>query len=307
MSTLLTIRFIQGFAVSGIGTMTRALVVDCYEDSQFKKMSSYLTLAWATGPVLSPVLGGYLQHHLDWQAPFYFLTIYSAMLIVLISFMPEPSLEKQSINVNKIIINYKTVLSHPMFWGWIIMSILFYSFIVIFGVVGSFLVQTVLGYSAVTYGHVALSLGLVWFAGNLLNRFSIHFRAARLIPMVIFYTLIANIITVVLASSLKMSLYTMVIPILFITLGASFLFSYSYSGTLSLFKHIAGTVSALMGAVLATGTGIISSLASILRTHNQVSMVLCYFGFVVVIAITYFLLVHPQLKKDEPCKTLTEE
>jgi hypothetical protein len=62
-----------------------------------------------------------------------------------------------------------------------------------------------------------------------------------------------------------------------------------------------------MGAVLATGTGIISSLASILRTHNQVSMVLCYFGFVVVIAITYFLLVHPQLKKDEPCKTLTEE
>ena len=50
------------------------------------------------------------------------------------------------------------------------MLAIIYAQLILFNVVGPFLIQTVLGESPIVFGRVALSLGVAWFLGSLANR-----------------------------------------------------------------------------------------------------------------------------------------
>jgi DHA1 family bicyclomycin/chloramphenicol resistance-like MFS transporter len=46
-----------------------------------------------------------------------------------------------------------------------------YAYLVLFNVLGPFLIQVVLHQSAIVFGQIALCLGIAWFLGTLANRF----------------------------------------------------------------------------------------------------------------------------------------
>ncbi|SFT91141.1 hypothetical protein SAMN05444141_104384 [Pseudovibrio denitrificans] len=58
---IIALRAAQGTLVAFSAVGARAIVADCYESSERFKTANWMTIAWVTGPILSPALGGYLQ------------------------------------------------------------------------------------------------------------------------------------------------------------------------------------------------------------------------------------------------------
>ena len=113
---LLFLRLLQGIFAAGIGVIARALLTDAFTGKTLKKYASYITFAWAIGSIFSPYLGGYLQHYFGWQAVFYFLSIYSTTVFLLVAiFLRETIPNRHRFQLPVITKNYKHVLTHKIF------------------------------------------------------------------------------------------------------------------------------------------------------------------------------------------------
>ena len=153
-------RLVQGIAIAGPGIAAKACLSDCFSGKALQKVSTYVGIAWSGGPILAPAIGGYLQHYLGWHACFYFLAGYSLLILVITcAFLPETKREKEPLHLKAISLNYMKVLNHPVFIGCLICSGVIYSMMAVFNVMGPFIIQTSLHYSAIQFGHIAFSTG----------------------------------------------------------------------------------------------------------------------------------------------------
>lgn len=145
---LLGLRFIQGVSVAFCLVSMRAVIPDLFEGAAFKRMVNYMTMAWSLGPITAPAIGGYLQALFDWQGPFYFLAGYGAVLLILaVVYIPETIPKKTPFKFGSIITNSARMLRSKGYVLSMIYTGLLYAMLVLFGVVASFLMQDVLGYS----------------------------------------------------------------------------------------------------------------------------------------------------------------
>jgi DHA1 family bicyclomycin/chloramphenicol resistance-like MFS transporter len=81
---LILMRFVQGLGVAAPGVLARAIASDSFDSERLPHITNYITLAWALGPIVAPLIGGYLQHVFGWKAIFYFLTAYGCIVLLLI-------------------------------------------------------------------------------------------------------------------------------------------------------------------------------------------------------------------------------
>jgi multidrug resistance protein len=172
ITALILIRFVQGLGVAAPGVLARAIASDSYESDRLPAVTNYITLAWALGPILAPLIGGYLQHAFGWKAVFYFLTAYGCLALALVCFLlPETNPRRHPLSVKTLLHDYRIVLASPVFVGCALVLSIIYAYLILFNVVGPFLIQVVLHESPLVFGRVALCLGIAWFLGSLANRF----------------------------------------------------------------------------------------------------------------------------------------
>jgi MFS family permease len=156
--------------------------------------------------------------------------------------------------------------------------------------VGPFLIQVTLNYSAVTYGYIALSLGLAYFIGNCINRVIINY----LPPLKIFFVamicaLIITIFFVVLGWLFTLNLYVILIPVLPLFFVKGFITPNAMGRLASLFPHLAGTASAMYGLISAGGVFFITTLAATFATNTQMPLAFLYL-ITVLVCLTLFIL-----------------
>lgn len=278
ITVLMGIRFIQGIAVSAPGVLSRAIASDSFSPEELPPIINYITIAWATGPILAPVIGGYLQAYFNWHAPFYFLALLSGLnLILVLAFLPETIKERHPLKFTVLLGHYKTVLSHRIFISLTIMLAIFYAFLILFNVVGPFLIQSVLGYSPITFGHMALCLGLAWFLGSVLNRLMIRrvaFRTLVLAALIAICLIALGMLT--LAYLGRFNLLVLVLPTALMLIAASIAFTNCFATCVRLFPKIAGTASSAMGCLFVGGAALAGILATLLKTQNQIPLSIAY-------------------------------
>ena len=171
ISMLILMRFVQGLGVAAPGVLARAIASDSFDSDRLPQVTNYITLAWALGPIIAPLIGGYLQHVFGWKAVFYFLTAYGCVVLLLIYFLlPETNPHRHELRPDTLLEQYKAVFASPIFLGCAFVLAIIYAQLILFNVIGPFLIQTVLGESPIVFGRVALSLGAAWFLGSLANR-----------------------------------------------------------------------------------------------------------------------------------------
>ncbi len=79
VESLIGIRILQGAGgCTGI-VLGRAIIRDVYDRRKAASMIGYVTMAYALGPMVAPMLGGYLQEMFGWRAQFYFLAAIGAV------------------------------------------------------------------------------------------------------------------------------------------------------------------------------------------------------------------------------------
>ncbi len=286
---LMLLRVFQGIFAAGIGVVVRAIVADCFSGKMLEKHLSYLALFWAIGPIFSPYLGGYLQHHFGWHAAFYFLAAYTFITsLLVICLLPETAAVRHSFQVKVIIKNYRHVFLHPAFIGGTVICGLTYGLITMYNVIGPFLVQSALKYSPIVYGHIALFLGIAWLAGNVICRTIIVKPAAS---TYILFSLIAGIFIALLLLGLAVfgpfNLWTTVTPPLLLFVCGGIIYVYCFSRCLAQFPDIAGTASAAMGCIFSMIAGVVSGIAGSLRAETLLPLALSYLAALSIALICY--------------------
>lgn len=98
--------FIVGRVLFSLGATAGLQVIytmigDLYVPPKSIKIASYMTLTFAISPSISTTIGGFLTQYIGWESCFYFLLLYSAVLLYLCKSLPE-TLETRDVNALKI-------------------------------------------------------------------------------------------------------------------------------------------------------------------------------------------------------------
>ncbi|HEV2614572.1 MAG TPA: multidrug effflux MFS transporter [Gammaproteobacteria bacterium] len=274
---LLFLRFIQGAALGAMVAPMRSVIPDLFEGDDYHKMMTYMVMAWSIGPIIAPAIGGYLQHYFGWKANFYFLGSYSAVgFLLILFFLPETSTHRHRFHLGDIFQRNLTILSNRMYIRNVIMNGLLYSILILFSTVGPFLIQTVLHYSAIQFGHIALLIGLAWFLGTMTNRFLIAAPQDQKIKFSLSAMLIISLSMVFAAIAHPMNLFIIALPVFLLAWCAGFLFPTYVSQAISLFPTMTGSANSLFGAVAFSIAGLGSALGALLKSGTQLPLALTF-------------------------------
>lgn len=289
INIFLICRLMQGIAMGAMHLSARAVMFDSAKDTV--KVANYGSITYALGPIVAPVLGGYLQHYFGWHASLWFLFIYTIIIVSLfIRFIPETLVNKRQLNLHEFLVGYKVVLSSTKFWYGAICLGLVYSNLVIFNIASPFLVEVTLKYSEIISGYIGLLMGIGWLVGGVINRILI-----AIIPHDISgkikckYSLIAALIMsllMLLFSFITLNLYVLIIPMFFITMCGAIILPIYFSMNIRLFPKFSGTFGALTGAMLFIISAFATVTGSVLKFKNQVP--LSFLIFIIVISIFLF-------------------
>lgn len=77
---LLGLRVIQGLAGGAGMIVSRAVIRDCYEGAEAHRFMAQVAMVSGLGPVLAPIVGGWLHVGFGWRGPFLFLGLLGAAL-----------------------------------------------------------------------------------------------------------------------------------------------------------------------------------------------------------------------------------
>jgi len=291
---ILLLRFVQGFMVGFFAVAQRAIIVDIYKHEEHKlhSMIGYITLVWSIGPIIAPVIGGYLQHLFNWQANFIFLVLYAIIVLCLVLiFVPETLQHKTSISLSYLFTSYMTILGNRSYnYGYICNGLL-YLMIISFSTIGAFLVQVKMGYSSVVFGYCALLLGGSWFFGQILNKMLHRYSIQQKI-------LSASLINVVIAiiallwSQVSFNLLQLVLPLMFLNVSASVVFANYFIRNSTMFPKYAGNAGSLQGA----GLLIVSSIGGFMVNHFVPTTSASYLIFVYLLITLLTLLITRRIK-----------
>jgi DHA1 family bicyclomycin/chloramphenicol resistance-like MFS transporter len=112
------LRTVQGLVV-GLGQiLCRAVIRDLYSGEAAQKMIAHTSMLQSVGPIVLPMLGGWLTWMWGWRAVFAFLSAAGVMLLMVYARnLPEslPPARRQAMRLNSLWRNYRTVLGSPWF------------------------------------------------------------------------------------------------------------------------------------------------------------------------------------------------
>ncbi len=271
---LLMARLLQGLTLGAVAVIIRATFSDILTADKLVKLGTLLGSTWALGPIIGPVVGGYLQSYFGWQAIFMFFVITSLLAMSLCAtFIPETHFARQSLQLSKIGKNLKEVLSHRLLINISLLMGCVYSLLVVFSTVGPFVIQSVLHFSPIFFGQIAFGLGLLFIGMTFVSRWSLgRFTVEKLyqIPTLFafIFTTLAWVISLYKYGSLSLIIAASAACYLF----CAMIFPMSMGKGLTFFKHIAGTASALMFLISYSLASLLSWLVSFFHVTSIVPL-----------------------------------
>lgn len=115
---MLAFRALQG-AVAGVGMIIgRAVVRDRYSGPQAQRVMSTITMVFALGPALAPVVGGWVHVWFGWRAVFYTMTLFGlALMLLVLRFLPEtlPRENRQPLHLGSLVRSTLAIMGHGEF------------------------------------------------------------------------------------------------------------------------------------------------------------------------------------------------
>lgn len=248
---LLFARLLQGAAMGTFGVIARAILSDIVPEDQLKKTFVWLATMWGVGPIMGPIIGGYLQHYFGWQSCFYFFALFGAIGFTMMFFtLTETLAQLKPLNIKLIRDNFKTITTNNTFIGIVILMGASYSMILVFSTLGPFLIQIELQKTALYFGHFALWMGCIFLLGTFICRYLVQQKTSvYIIRLAIFFAAVVTITSIVVAHFYPINILLIAIPSALYFLLTGILFPTAMGMAISLFRHLAGSASAIMNFI----------------------------------------------------------
>lgn len=267
--SFLAFRMLQAVVISGIA-VSMAVVRDTHEEKAAAGVIGTMASVWAFGPMLGPMLGGYLDQVFGWRTNF---TTFIAMGLFAFAlcwfYLPETNL-KRSRNFTEQFRNYPTLLASHKFWS--------YSLCMAFSV-GAFY-AFLSGVPLVAIHEFGMAPATIGFAmGTITVGFVFgSFLSARLAPKSNLLHLILSgriIACTGLVIGLSAYVFGQSNEILYLCscscvgIGNGLTMPSTNAGALSVRPELAGSAAGLFGAIVASGGAIMSALTGLLVTSSN--------------------------------------
>lgn len=279
ITILLLARFFQGITLGAVAVLARAIFSDILIPEKLIKLGPLIGSMWGLGPVVGPVIGGYLQFYFGWKAGFYFFALAALCgLIAIFLIVPETHYQPQPLNIKTIKNNLFEVLTNRLFMAIVILMGLVYSLIITFNTLGPFLIQTKLHYTPVFFGHLALWLGLIFLSATFICRYLLKkYKVEQLYFVVINFSFLIAVLAIIASYFFTKSIVLITIASALMYFTCGFIFPLSMGKGLALFRHIAGTASATMYLINILITSLTAFLVSFINLQNAIPLMWIYF------------------------------
>jgi len=274
-------RVVQGFGIASCAMTATTLIGDSFEGDEIGRVTSYFSLTYGLVPILSPVIGGHIQDLWGWQANFGFMFVVAAGALILIAVkLPEthpPSAERR-IEPGQLLTNYLKVLREPRYMSAVFGITVSWSMIISFSVLGPFLLQDRLGYSARVYGWAALFVGLGFFVGNLLNTALLKdHKPDAILKLGLAVSLAGGLVMIALLQLQIINLATVMAPTFVTMVGIGFTFPNYYGIAVGVFTdEVTAVANALIGALVLFGTVVYTAALTAFHAHSPMTLASAY-------------------------------
>ncbi len=278
--SLLISRIFQGIGAGSCMTLSRAILRDSFNGKDFLHAASFLSVGFALGLGLTPVIGGHLLHYFSWKSEFILLFVTGILLLIaFLIFLPEthiPKKPKHSIlSFTKITLsNFSIILQDKNFMSYLVGGVMAYGVVIAYTIMGPFLFQQTMGYSTSAYGWFTLLIAGAYYASTHMNRKLIHYlEPIQIIKLGLSLIVFSGIFMLLLSLILhSMNIYSIMFSLMLATYGQAFIWSNTIALALQDLSKIAGTAAALFSCLQMILSAAISAILAIPTEATQMPL-----------------------------------
>jgi DHA1 family bicyclomycin/chloramphenicol resistance-like MFS transporter len=264
-TNFLLFRLLQGVAAGGGLAAGRTMIRDVHSPEDAQRAMSRVMMLFAVAPAVAPMIGGWLHDAFGWRSVFYFLALYSALVLLLILLrVPEtlPASMRQSFHPVYVARTYAHTLVHRRFQSLVFMVACYFGgmFVYIVGsptVVFDFLKLDVHDFGVLFVPLVGGIICGAWLSGRLAHRW----HGERTVTLALILMTLGAVLNTAQALLLPPMIITTIVPLVFYTTGLGIAMPAMTVLSLDCFPHNRGAASAMQGFVQMMGNALIASLA----------------------------------------------
>lgn len=286
-------RCLQGFGIAATNLLAKAIITDSFSGQALMHAFTYMATAWGLAPIVAPVIGAHLQTLFGWRSCLTFLLLYSFVMWAVLWRYRETLQQPVRLDPKTLVKNARMVLVSPIFRSCFLSQGLCYSILLVFNIVGPFMVQNTLHKPPTYFGYLALEIGLMYFLGGISNRVH-HPRlptpeqrlriGARIMAGAAFAMFILSV-------TVGLRVWTLTSPVLVMGFCAGAMYPTLMAKGNSIFPHIAGLTSAILGFALLLVSSAMMGLAGFVSIHSLTPMAV----FFVIVGLTMIRVVSKLL------------
>ncbi len=296
ISMLLVSRFFQGVTLGAFGVLIRAIFADILPEKRLLYTMPMVGTMWAIGPIIGPVIGSYLQFYFDWEAGFYFFAIFGLIALGLFwTLLPETHHQRHALSLANIRASFIKIITHRVYIGIVLMMAFSYSILIVFNTLGPFLVQVEMGYSTIYFGHLALIFGLVFFIVTLVGRQLLkHYEAFLIYKQTLIIALLVGLLMLGVSFMFPKNVMVLIIANVLLFSATAILYPIGMAKGLSLFRHLAGSASAVMNLINFSLTALCASMMGFIDASTVFVLIRVYFVLIILCILVYRFLICPK-------------
>lgn len=255
MELLIAARFLQAIGACAGPVIGRAVVRDVHGREGAARILSYMSAAMALAPAIGPILGGFLEVWLGWQANFVALMVYGAAGLVGVALLlPEtnPGRDDMATRFGSMLSNYGALARHRVYLGYALCVAFSYSGIFSFISGSSFVLVDVIGLTPDQYGFCFAAIVVGYMAGTIASgRVTRRFGIDRMIAVGGALSVAGGLVLALLGWLGPWPGFAgaaaVVLPMMLFMAGTGFVNPNATAGAIGPFPRMAGAASALLG------------------------------------------------------------
>lgn len=245
-------RFVQAIGACAAPVLARAMVRDLYEKEQAARMLSLLMLVMALAPMLAPLIGGQFLAVWDWRAIFWCLGGFGLLAALGLLTLPEtlPRDRRLSASPAGMAAGYGRLLRSAVFMSYAASGAFLYGGMFAYISGTPFVYIEYFGVSPQVYGFLFGVNAVGMMATNALNRWLIPaFGSDRILLAGSCLTAGFGLLLALAAKTGTLGLVGIAIPILLFVSMMGLVGANAMAGAMSVHPGMAGSASALAGAL----------------------------------------------------------
>lgn len=274
---LIMASLIQGLGTASAGALCRSIPRDHYFGDQLVKFNSYVSMAVVFLPLLAPFIGSASAAYFGWQAVYWVLAVFGAVVWLFLIFAFKESLPKAQREHQAVIASYRHVLRHRAFRAYLFSLIATFAGIAAFEAIAGVLYGQYLGLTPFMVSCYFVAL----IAGRQNKPQRVIYQGVALLGAGALFMLIPGLFNLVVGWSLLVG------SILFFS-GAGMLFPTLTSAALEPFPRQAGIAGALLGGLQNFGAGLAALTMSLVPMGGQLSIGLLSAVMVVLVILSLY-------------------